>query len=335
MSVAIAQTAQQMRAAVAELTGPDAELMAGIDGRQRVAAWRQAVAGKDFTELRTPALFGIDADQGRHVGAGGDQIRMRQAEWGQARVKRLGQGGKTVVEFELFEAAGGAPFTVTLGDAPLVAFKDIGGGSQEFHVPISELRGKDTPLRLQSDSKAALAFIVRGAWKRELADAKGLAATSAAKGPDIYRVFTDARGEAVDLAAVKPGQVLRVALLADLPLGDLDSSEMNYLAVTDRLPAGFEPIQPDLWTVARAPEVTDAHPFADMLRYGGSDASFIELRDDRVQIYFDRVWGERVLATYLVRASTPGTFVLPPAAAEFMYVGDSLGYSSTGSVTVK
>lgn len=233
------------------------------------------------------------------------------------------------------EAAGGAPFTVTLGDAPLVAFKDIGGGSQEFHVPVAELRGKDTPLRLHSDSKAALAFIVRGAWKRELADAKGLAATSAARGPDIYRVFTDARGEAIDLAAVKPGQVLRVALLADLPIGDLDSSEMNYLAVTDRLPAGFEPIQPDLWTVARAPEVTSAHPFADMLRYGGSDASFIELRDDRVQIYFDRVWGERVLATYLVRASTPGTFVLPPAAAEFMYVGDSLGYSSTGSVTVK
>ncbi|MBK9753129.1 MAG: hypothetical protein IPO88_06415 [Nannocystis sp.] len=233
------------------------------------------------------------------------------------------------------EASGGAAFTVSLGDAPLVAFKDIGGGSQEFHIPVSELRGKDTPLRLASDSKAALAFIVRGAWKRELSDAKGLAATSAIRGPDIYRVFTDARGEAIDLAAVKPGQVVRVALLADLPLGDLDSSEMNYLAVTDRLPAGFEPIQPDLWTVARAPEVTDAHPFADMLRYGGSDASFIELRDDRVHIYFDRVWGERVLATYLVRASTPGTFVLPPAVAEFMYVGDSLGYSSTGSVTVK
>ena len=232
------------------------------------------------------------------------------------------------------EASGGAAFTVSLGDAPLVAFKDIGGGSQEFHIPVAELRGKDTPLRMASDSKAALAFIVRGAWKRELSDAKGLAATSAIRGPDIYRVFTDARGEAIDLAAVKPGQVVRVALLADLPLGDLDSSEMNYLAVTDRLPAGFEPIQPDLWTVARAPEVSDAHPFADMLRYGGSDASFIELRDDRVHIYFDRVWGERVLATYLVRASTPGTFVLPPAAAEFMYVGDSLGYSSTGTVTV-
>lgn len=229
----------------------------------------------------------------------------------------------------------GAAFTVSLGGTALTPFKDIGGGSQEFHIPVAELRGKDTPLVLRSDSKAALAFIVRGMWKRELGDAKGLAATSAADGPDVYRVITDARGEAVDLSAVKPGQVLRVALLADLPVGELDSSEMNYLAVTDRLPAGFEPIQPDLWTVARAPELSDKHPFADMLRWGGSDASFIEMRDDRVQVYFDRVWGERVLATYLVRASTPGTFVLPPAAAEFMYVGDSLGYSSTGSVTVK
>jgi uncharacterized protein YfaS (alpha-2-macroglobulin family) len=110
---------------------------------------------------------------------------------------------------------------------------------------------------------------------------------------------------------------------------------MNYLALTDRLPAGFEPIQTDLWTVARAPEISNAHPFADMLRWGGSDASYLELRDDRVHIYFDRVWGERVLATYLVRASTPGTFVLPPAAGEFMYVGDSMGYSSSGTVTVK
>jgi hypothetical protein len=230
---------------------------------------------------------------------------------------------------------GGAPFTVTLGSEVLTAAKDLGGGSQEFHIPITQLRGADKNLTLSSDSKSALAFIVRGAWKRELEDARGLTATSAADGPDIYRVITDARGEAVDLDAVKPGTVLRIALLADLPIGELDSSEMNYLAVTDRLPAGFEPIQPDLWTVARAPELSDKHPFADMLRWGGSDASFVELRDDRVQVYFDRVWGERVLATYLVRASTPGTFVLPPAAAEFMYVGDSLGYSSAGKVTVK
>lgn len=229
----------------------------------------------------------------------------------------------------------GAAFTVSLGGAALTPANDLGAGSQEFHIPLADLRGADKHLVMRSDSKAALAFIVRGRWKRELDDAKGLTATTAATGPSIYRVITDARGEAVDLTAVKPGQVLRIALLAQLPVGDLQSGEMNYLALTDRLPAGFEPIQTDLWTVARAPEISNAHPFADMLRWGGSDASYLELRDDRVYIYFDRVWGERVLASYLVRASTPGSFVLPPAAGEFMYVGDSMGYSSAGTVTVK
>lgn len=229
----------------------------------------------------------------------------------------------------------GAAFTVSFGGTTLTPSSDLGAGSQEFHIPLADLRGADKNLTLHSDSKAALAFIVRGRWKRDLTDAKGLTATTAPSGPNIYRVITDARGESIDLTNVKPGQVLRIALLADLPVGDLESGEMNYLALTDRLPAGFEPIQTDLWTVARTPEISNAHPFADMLRWGGSDASYLELRDDRVYIYFDRVWGERVLASYLVRASTPGTFVLPPAAGEFMYVGDSMGYSSSGTVTVK
>jgi uncharacterized protein YfaS (alpha-2-macroglobulin family) len=229
----------------------------------------------------------------------------------------------------------GAKVTVSLDGAALTPHAEIGGGSAEYRISLADLRGKKARLELRSDSKAAVAFMVQGTWKRPLDDAQGLVATSAKSGPDIYRAITDARGAPVDLAAVKAGQVLRVAVLAKLPTGDLDSGQINYLAITDRLPAGFEPIQPDLWSVARAPELTSEHPFADALRWGGSDASYVELRDDRVYVYFDRVWGERVAATYLVRASTPGNFVLPPAAAELMYVGGSLGYSTAGKVAVK
>jgi len=229
----------------------------------------------------------------------------------------------------------GAAVVVSLDGAPLTTAQELGSGSREFKIPVADLRGKKAQLTLTSDSKAAIAFMVEGAWKRPLDDARGLVATSAKAGPDIYRVITDGRGGPVDLANLKAGQVLRVALLATLPVGDLDSGQINYLAFTDRLPAGFEPIQPDLWTVARAPELSSEHPFADALRWGGSDASYVELRDDRVHVYFDRVWGERVVATYLVRASTPGSFVLPPAAAELMYVGGSHGYSTAGKVEVK
>ncbi len=106
------------------------------------------------------------------------------------------------------------------------------------------------------------------------------------------------------------------------------------LALTDHLPAGFEPIQPDLATVASVPDLGEEHPFSSVLGQGNS-ASHVELHDDRVELYFDHVSGDEVAATYLVRASTPGEFVLPPAAAELMYEGDSCGYSDAGRVTVQ
>ncbi|MCA9714833.1 MAG: hypothetical protein KC468_09120, partial [Myxococcales bacterium] len=230
--------------------------------------------------------------------------------------------------------ADGATFTVTLDGAALTPSREIGSGSFEYAIPIAQLAGNEANLVLRSDSKAAIAFMVDAVWTRDLKDAASWQATSARLGPNVYRLYTDPKGGPVDLANVSPGQMVRVALLAELP-DELERERMSYLAITDRLPAGFEPVQTDLWTVARAPELTDEHPFARWLRWGSNDASYIELRDDRVHVYFDRVWGERALATYLVRASTPGRFALPPAMGEFMYVADSQSYSEGGEVVVK
>jgi len=229
----------------------------------------------------------------------------------------------------------GAKFTVSLDGTTLAAAEDLGGGSSEFRIPITDLRGRDAKLEITSESKAAIAFMVSSHWKRALADAGTLEATTADKGAELYRVITDAQGEQIDLSSITPGQVLRVSLLAKLPVGELEWGKMNHLAVTDRLPGGFEAVQTDLWTVARAPEITDAHPFYNRLRWGGSDASFIEMHDERVNIYYDRVWGDEVIATYLVRALTPGSYSHPPAEAEFMYIGDSTSYSEAGKVVIK
>ncbi|MGB1013546.1 MAG: alpha-2-macroglobulin family protein [Nannocystaceae bacterium] len=228
----------------------------------------------------------------------------------------------------------GAKVDVFLGSEQLTASKELGNGSFEYSIPLDKLRGKDEVLKLRSSSKAAIAFMVDGTWSRDLQDARSMAATSAEKGVNLYRVITDGAGEEIKLDEVEPGQVLRVALLAELPVGKIDRDRMGYLAITDRLPAGFEPMQTDLWTVARAPDLTDAHPFSEWLRWGSTEASYIEMRDDRVYIYFDRLWGRRALATYLVRATTPGTYALPPAVGEFMYVPNSESYSAAGTVKV-
>jgi alpha-2-macroglobulin len=210
----------------------------------------------------------------------------------------------------------------------------LGGGALRYRIPLERVAGRRAMLRLETTAEAAVAFMVESRWRRPLDDARGLAETSAERGPEVYRMFTDPRGNPVDLANVAPGQTLRVALLARLPIGTLERQRLGYLALTDRLPAGFEAIQPDLWTVSRAPDLESVHPLYDLLRWGSGDASHVELRDDRVHMYFDRIWDEYVVGTYLVRATTPGTFAVPPPMGELMYEPDSFGYGKHEIVTV-
>lgn len=230
-------------------------------------------------------------------------------------------------------AADGAKVTVTLDGAPIEAARDLGFGSREYRIPFASLRGKKAALALASDG-GTVGFLVSSRWRRPLSATGDREATVSANGPAVYRAYTDAKGRPVDLARVRAGDVLRVAVLVSLP-DNVSHERRGYLAVTDRLPAGFEPIQPDLATVAKVPEIDGRHPFASVLRGGGSSASHVELHDDRVDLYFDETSGDAVAATYLVRASTPGDFALPPAVSELMYEPGSVGWSDAGRVAIR
>ena len=239
----------------------------------------------------------------------------------------------------------------TAGDAAAVELKldgqaiggarDLGVGSREFRIPLASLRGRSRTLELTSPSEQAVAFLLEASYRlplgaagAEAGAARTVEGSSAPHGPDVYRVYSNAAGEPIDLGAVHAGDVVRVALLLRLP-STVSHDRRGYLAVTDRLPAGFEPVEPDLATVGRVPELSEAHPFAGLLRGGGAQVDHVELHDDRVNVYFDHLWDDVVAASYLARATTPGRFVLPPAAAELMYEPDSLSYSEAGEVVVQ
>lgn len=229
---------------------------------------------------------------------------------------------------------GGGAVRALLDGQELPVARDLGFGSKEYRVPLAHLRGKKATLTLESSSGKAVGFLVSATWRRPSDEAGSPAKTSAERGPDVFRVFTDAKGAPVDLEAVRAGDVLRVGLLVRLP-SSVDSDRLGYLAVTDHLPAGFEPVQTDLATVASVPELDASHPFAQILRSGSNEASHMELHDDRVNVYFDRVWGDYVAASYVVRAVTPGTFVAAPASAELMYEPASHGYTEARRVVIQ
>lgn len=209
----------------------------------------------------------------------------------------------------------------------------MGSGSGAFTIPFADVAGRHAVLRLETTGETPVSFQVGAAWRRPFAAGDTQVETSALKGPEVYRLYTTSKGEPVDMGSIAPGTVVRVALLARMP-EDLSRDRRGYLAMTDRLPAGFEPIQPDLWTVSRPADLTDKHPMYDLLQWGSADASYVEMRDDRVHLYFDRFWGEYVAGTYTMRATTPGRYTVPPAMAELMYEPDSTGYSKDATVVV-
>ncbi len=209
---------------------------------------------------------------------------------------------------------------------------ELPGGGRRFEIPLADLAGKEATLELRSASKQAIGFALRAAWRRP-AETVASAPFHTAHGPEVYRVYTDAKGAPVDLESVRAGDVLRVALVVRRPAAVSDE-RYGYLAITDRLPAGFEPVQQDLATTSAQSDAGSEHPFAAWFRRAGSRPSFVEMHDDRVSLYFDRPRGDDVIATYLMRATTPGTFTIPPASAELMYEPDSLGVTEPTRVRI-
>ena len=64
--------------------------------------------------------------------------------------------------------------------------------------------------------------------------------------------------------------------------------------------------------------------------------SFTEFRDDRFAAAFDRRSGDATTfsVAYIVRAVSPGSYVLPQAVVEDMYRPDRFGRTGTGEVAI-
>ncbi|MBK8259714.1 MAG: hypothetical protein IPK82_44535 [Polyangiaceae bacterium] len=221
---------------------------------------------------------------------------------------------------------------VFLDGQALTAEAELPSGQRLYNVPLSLLLKQSKTLSFESDSDKAMSFSVRATWQKLLAsEAEGMRTPN---GPNIYRVYTDAKGKPVDLNSVRAGDVLRVALVVKRP-EKVPSERFGYIAVTDPLPAGFEPVNQDLATVSAQPELSDEHPFAVWFRFENDRPSHLELHDDRVNVYFDTASGDSVAASYLIRATTVGKFTIQPAAAELMYESGSLGMTRSSTVVIR
>jgi hypothetical protein len=129
------------------------------------------------------------------------------------------------------------------------------------------------------------------------------------------------------------GDLVRVTLTFNL------TKERRYVAVTDPLPAGFEPVES--WFATTAASLVSQQPQEEQTRKnwrswwerGGFD--HIERHDDRVLLFATRLSEGRHEFSYVVRATTAGTFRTAPARAEEMYQPEIFGRTETVIITVK
>jgi uncharacterized protein YfaS (alpha-2-macroglobulin family) len=152
----------------------------------------------------------------------------------------------------------------------------------------------------------------------------------------------DVRRDADRTWRVKAGSRIRVRLTL------VATSRRYHVALVDPLPAGLEASNPSLRVTGSLPEAKGdtvtvlGAPGLGGPRIGGSwwwwDRPWFEhqnLRDERVEAFASLLFEGVYTYSYVARATTPGTFVVPPPKAEEMYHPETFGRGASDRMVVE
>jgi uncharacterized protein YfaS (alpha-2-macroglobulin family) len=232
---------------------------------------------------------------------------------------------------------------VLLGDEQLAAvpFKGRSMGVERRSVPIDELaaKGGKQPLVFERDGAAGVLYY--GALLR-YAPAQ-MPTEPLDRGMVVQRWFEPYEGGG-QARAFFAGDLVRVRLRVGTHM------ERNFVAVEIPLPAGLEAVDTTLATTARLPEAPGQEGPGEGYEYESAEEqsqpsnpwaeafyspfNHVEIRDDRVLLFSDRLPPGVHVASFVARATTPGDFVLKPARAEEMYSPEVFGRADGGRFTV-
>jgi uncharacterized protein YfaS (alpha-2-macroglobulin family) len=147
---------------------------------------------------------------------------------------------------------------------------------------------------------------------------------AAERGFKIEREFRTLAGERADPAKVKQNQRFVVLLRMTEP-----QPQFGRVIVADYLPAGFEIDNPNLVSSGETSTLAWIEDAAEPVSS--------EFRDDRFTAAFERNHESPSVFTvaYVVRAVSPGRYVLPQAMVEDMYRPDRFGRTATSTIEIQ
>jgi uncharacterized protein YfaS (alpha-2-macroglobulin family) len=235
---------------------------------------------------------------------------------------------KAVVRVE--EARGLTPYTSTQENAWLVLAAralaretmtlDLNGQQIKTalfrNYPAAEMATQPVKITNTGDAPAQAVVSVSGS--------PILPEPAASNGFKIERNYFTLDGKPADVTKARQNDRFAVVLRVTEP-----KPEYGHIMVSDYLPAGFEIDNPHLVSSGDSGTL-------DWIE-DGEEPENTEFRDDHFSAAVDRAADSKSVFTvaYVVRAVTPGKFVLPQAYVEDMYNPSRYGRTGTGSVEVR
>jgi hypothetical protein len=140
----------------------------------------------------------------------------------------------------------------------------------------------------------------------------------------------DVRRDADGTWHIKAGARVRVRLTMAAP------ARRYHVALVDPLPAGLEALNPALAVTGSVPqdekgEAAKRNPWS----WWRTWFEHQNLRDERAEAFASLLREGVHTYSYVARATTPGTFVVPPSRAEEMYHPETFGRGATDRVVVE
>jgi len=144
----------------------------------------------------------------------------------------------------------------------------------------------------------------------------------------------EAIDDAADVTFANGEWTVRAGARVRVRLTMIADSRRTHVALIDPMPAGFESVNPTLATSEPVPpdDATGDEFRSDFWWYRWFDHQ--NLRDDRAEAFATWLGAGSYEYTYVARATTPGTFVVPPTRAEQIYEPEVFGRSATTTVKV-
>ena len=194
---------------------------------------------------------------------------------------------------------------------------DNGGLKGPFYKSYSEDEIKDDAITVSNTGDVPVQAVVT------VSGAPVTPEPAADQGFLVERSFHNLDGSDADVTHAKQNDRFVVVLKVTEP-----QVEFARVSLMDYVPAGFEIDNPRL--------VSSGDTGALSWITNAGSPVYTEFRDDHFAAAFDRRSGDAPVYTvaYIVRAVSPGQYVLPQAYVEDMYRPDRFGRTGTGTVSV-